>query len=167
MPSNRNPQSHRALAAGMGRNAPATEIEKPADAPPASNSSAPAPTLTGTLSLAVVQGVDVVAQIEAAERPFKTGSRGYGLYTKAVLEYGQGALIRIGGSMAVANPKAFSTGKFGWYATGKVTVNGRKYQVGGNLVVVGSDLTGEPQAGQKVVVQVGINVIEIGSKPQA
>lgn len=50
--------------------------------------------------------------------------------------------VTIEGSPMVAVVKEFSTGSFGWYLNGKMTVQvGDKtltVQVGGNLVVVGS-----------------------------
>ena len=50
--------------------------------------------------------------------------------------------VQIAGSTLTASPKTFSTGSFGWYLNGKVTitVNGKPVivQVGANLAVVGS-----------------------------
>ena len=50
--------------------------------------------------------------------------------------------FEIAGTPVTADPKEFSTGSFGWYFSGKVTieVNGKKLpvQVGCNLTVVGS-----------------------------
>ena len=50
--------------------------------------------------------------------------------------------VSIAGSMLTASPKTFSTGSFGWYLNGKVTimVDGKPLtvQVGANLAVVGS-----------------------------
>ncbi len=50
--------------------------------------------------------------------------------------------FQIAGSNVTAEPKQFSTGSFGWYYSGKVTieVNGQKLpvQVGCNMTVVGS-----------------------------
>lgn len=37
-----------------------------------------------------------------------------------------------------ARPKKFSTGSVGYYVWGKVTLDGKTYQLGGNLVEVGS-----------------------------
>lgn len=51
-------------------------------------------------------------------------------------------IFEIAGTPVTADPREFSTGSFGWYFTGKVTieVNGKKLpvQVGCNLTVVGS-----------------------------
>ena len=50
--------------------------------------------------------------------------------------------FEIAGTPVTADPKEFSTGSFGWYFSGKVTVevNGKQLpvQVGCNLTVVGS-----------------------------
>jgi hypothetical protein len=50
--------------------------------------------------------------------------------------------VTIAGTEMIAEPKEFSTGSFGWYLTGKVTlsVDGKplSVQVGANLTVVGS-----------------------------
>jgi hypothetical protein len=50
--------------------------------------------------------------------------------------------IEIGGFPLVAEPREFSTGSFGWYVNGKssLTVDGKPVavQVGMNLIVVGS-----------------------------
>ncbi len=50
--------------------------------------------------------------------------------------------FEIAGTPVTAEPREFSTGSFGWYFTGKVSieVNGKKLpvQVGCNLTVVGS-----------------------------
>lgn len=50
--------------------------------------------------------------------------------------------VQIAGSTLTAAPKEFSTGSFGWYLNGKVTimVDGKALtvQVGANLAVVGS-----------------------------
>lgn len=37
-----------------------------------------------------------------------------------------------------ADPKIFSTGSHGFYAGGKITVDGKRYQVSCNLVEVGT-----------------------------
>lgn len=54
----------------------------------------------------------------------------------------QSIQFEIAGTQVTADAKEFSTGSFGWYFSGKVTleVNGRKLpvQVGCNLTVVGS-----------------------------
>ncbi len=55
--------------------------------------------------------------------------------------------VSIGGQVLTADVKApFSTGSFGWYCTGKVTI----------------EVDGVP-----VKVQVGCNLIAVGSKPEA
>jgi hypothetical protein len=50
--------------------------------------------------------------------------------------------VEVAGTTMVADPKEFSTGSFGWYLTGKITVSvdGKplSVQVGANLTVVGS-----------------------------
>jgi len=50
--------------------------------------------------------------------------------------------IDINGSAMVAEPREFSTGSFGWYVNGKTTqvIDGKtiSVQVGMNLIVVGS-----------------------------
>ncbi|HZS42018.1 MAG TPA: hypothetical protein VFF06_34555 [Polyangia bacterium] len=50
--------------------------------------------------------------------------------------------IDVGGSTLIAEPREFSTGSFGWYVNSKttVTVDGKplSIQVGMNLIVVGS-----------------------------
>jgi hypothetical protein len=50
--------------------------------------------------------------------------------------------VEIAGTTMTADAKEFSTGSFGWYLTGKVTilVDGKplSVQVGANLTVVGS-----------------------------
>jgi hypothetical protein len=50
--------------------------------------------------------------------------------------------VEIAGVPMVCEPKAFSTGSFGWYLNGKitVTVDGKAIpvQIGANLTVVGS-----------------------------
>jgi hypothetical protein len=50
--------------------------------------------------------------------------------------------IDVGGFPMVAEPREFSTGSFGWYVNGKasLTVDGKQLsvQVGMNLIVVGS-----------------------------
>jgi hypothetical protein len=54
----------------------------------------------------------------------------------------QSVTFEIAGTPVSADPREFSTGSFGWYFTGKVsiTVNGKPLpvQVGCNLTVVGS-----------------------------
>ena len=53
--------------------------------------------------------------------------------------------IDVGGFPMVAEPREFSTGSFGWYVNGKasLTVDGKSVsvQVGMNLIVVGSKET--------------------------
>jgi hypothetical protein len=53
--------------------------------------------------------------------------------------------IDLGGFPMVAEPREFSTGSFGWYVNGKanLTVDGKNLsvQVGMNLIVVGSKET--------------------------
>jgi len=48
----------------------------------------------------------------------------------------------VGGNTLVAEPREFSTGSFGWYVNGKavVTIDGKSVgvQVGMNLIVIGS-----------------------------
>jgi hypothetical protein len=55
--------------------------------------------------------------------------------------------FEIAGTTVTADPREFSTGSFGWYYTGKVSieVNGKKLpvQVGCNLTVVGSKDAGK------------------------
>ncbi len=55
--------------------------------------------------------------------------------------------FEIAGTQVTAEPREFSTGSFGWYFTGKVSieVNGKKLpvQVGCNLTVVGSKEAGK------------------------
>lgn len=50
--------------------------------------------------------------------------------------------LEVAGSSLVGNVKAFSTGSFGWYVTGKavIMVDGKplSVQIGANLTVVGS-----------------------------
>lgn len=50
--------------------------------------------------------------------------------------------VNVAGSTLTATPKTFSTGSFGWYLNGKVTimVDGKPLivQIGANLAVVGS-----------------------------
>ena len=57
-------------------------------------------------------------------------------------DHAQAVAFEIAGTPVTAEPKEFSTGSFGWYFSGKVTVevNGKKLpvQVGCNLTVVGS-----------------------------
>ena len=57
--------------------------------------------------------------------------------------------IEIGGFPLIAEPREFSTGSFGWYVNGKasLTVDGKNLsvQVGMNLIVVGSK---EQKAGE-------------------
>ena len=57
-------------------------------------------------------------------------------------EHAQPVEFNIAGTPVIAEAKEFSTGSFGWYFSGKVTVevNGKKLpvQVGCNLTVVGS-----------------------------
>jgi hypothetical protein len=60
--------------------------------------------------------------------------------------------IDVGGFPMVAEPREFSTGSFGWYVNGKaqLTVDGKtlSVQVGMNLIVVGSkEAKGETGAG--------------------
>ena len=55
--------------------------------------------------------------------------------------------IELGGATLVAEPREFSTGSFGWYVNSKapVTIDGKtvSVQIGMNLIVVGSkDLAG-------------------------
>lgn len=56
--------------------------------------------------------------------------------------------IDLGGFPMVADPREFSTGSFGWYVNGKanLTVDGKNIsvQVGMNLIVVGSKDTAKP-----------------------
>ena len=58
------------------------------------------------------------------------------------LSNAQAVTFEIAGTNVTADPKEFSTGSFGWYFSGKVSieVNGKKLpvQVGCNLTVVGS-----------------------------
>jgi hypothetical protein len=50
--------------------------------------------------------------------------------------------VQVAGTTLSASPKTFSTGSFGWYLNGKVTiqVDGKPLtvQIGANLAVVGS-----------------------------
>ena len=48
--------------------------------------------------------------------------------------------IQVGttGQSVIATPRQFASGSVGYYASGKVLVDGHKVSVGGNLVVVGS-----------------------------
>jgi len=50
--------------------------------------------------------------------------------------------IKVNGQTVVADPKLFSTGSYGWYYSGKLTIeiDGKPYQVqaGLNLTLVGS-----------------------------
>ncbi len=50
--------------------------------------------------------------------------------------------VEVAGQTMTAEPKDFATGSFGWYLSGKVSVNidGKpvSVQVGANLIVVGS-----------------------------
>ena len=61
---------------------------------------------------------------------------------KEVKDNAQAVTFEIAGMPVTAEPREFSTGSFGWYFTGKVsiTVNGKTLpvQVGCNLTVVGS-----------------------------
>jgi hypothetical protein len=58
------------------------------------------------------------------------------------LEKAQQVKVEIGGQTLFAEPKEFSTGSFGWYLSGKATiqVDGKPVavQVGANLAVIGS-----------------------------
>lgn len=58
--------------------------------------------------------------------------------------------IRIGDQLVSADVKEFSTGSFGWFLNGKVTVEvdgvPLKVQVGLNLTVVGSKETAKSEA---------------------
>jgi hypothetical protein len=58
------------------------------------------------------------------------------------LKHATSVTFEIAGTPVTADPREFSTGSFGWYFTGKVSivVNGIKLpvQVGCNLTVVGS-----------------------------
>jgi len=55
--------------------------------------------------------------------------------------------VEVGGVPMHAEPKAFSTGSFGWYLSGKATlmVDGQpvQVQVGANLAVIGSKESGK------------------------
>lgn len=53
--------------------------------------------------------------------------------------------LKVNGQTLVADPKEFSTGSFGWYFSGKITV----------------EIDGKP-----VQVQAGLNLTVVGSKPQ-
>jgi hypothetical protein len=50
--------------------------------------------------------------------------------------------VQVAGTTITATPKDFTTGSFGWYLNGKVTINvddkPLTVQVGANLTVVGS-----------------------------
>ena len=50
--------------------------------------------------------------------------------------------VDVAGTMMTAEPRDFATGSFGWYLSGKVsvTVDGKplSVQIGANLIVVGS-----------------------------
>lgn len=50
--------------------------------------------------------------------------------------------VEVAGNTLTADPKEFSTGSFGWYLNGKITlsVDGKpvSVQVGANLTIVGS-----------------------------
>lgn len=58
------------------------------------------------------------------------------------MEKAQPVKIEVGGNTLTAEKKEFSTGSFGWYLSGKATlqVDGKPVtvQVGANLAVVGS-----------------------------
>jgi hypothetical protein len=58
------------------------------------------------------------------------------------LEKAEPLKIDLGGFPMVGDPREFSTGSFGWYVNGKatITVDGKpvSVQVGMNLIVVGS-----------------------------
>jgi hypothetical protein len=57
-------------------------------------------------------------------------------------EKAQPVKVEVGGVAMMAEPKQFSTGTFGWYLSGKapLTVDGKTVtvQIGANLVVIGS-----------------------------
>lgn len=46
--------------------------------------------------------------------------------------------VTVAGENVNAKAKAFSTGSIGFTIYGKVTINGKRYQVTGNLVQIGS-----------------------------
>lgn len=128
---------------------------------------APVATVAVGLDIRLYQGADLLQAVTASERTFSSGSRGYGLYGKAVMVEGQAVIIHLGSNIVVANYRQFGNGKWGWYGGGKVVIGGKKYQVGANLIGIGTDLTGQPAEGSKVLTQCTVNITEIGSKPVA
>ena len=58
------------------------------------------------------------------------------------LEKAEGVKIAIGGNEMLADKREFSTGSFGWYLSGKtsIEIDGKpvSVQVGANLTVIGS-----------------------------
>lgn len=127
----------------------------------------PAAPKSTSVRIALIQGDATVSSTDAQERPFASGSRGFGMYAKQLLTAGKALTLQIGGSTMSMQWRSFSSGSWGWYAGGKVEINGKRYQISGNVTANGSKLTGQPADGQAVVGQVTISIIEIGSKPKA
>ena len=54
--------------------------------------------------------------------------------------------ITIDGQNLVADERTFKTGSRGYWAGGKVVLNGKRYQVSASVVEIGSKPTGAPEA---------------------
>ncbi len=67
---------------------------------------------------------------------------------EAFLEKAEPLKFDVGGMTLLAEPREFSTGSFGWYLNGKAMVNvdGKNLpvQVGMNLIVIGSKEAAKP-----------------------
>jgi hypothetical protein len=47
-------------------------------------------------------------------------------------------MVKIGDDVIIAKAKEFKTGSKGFFANGKVTINGKSHQVSANIVEIGS-----------------------------
>ncbi len=107
-------------------------------------------------------------RLVASAKTFSTGSTGF--YANGKLHIDPAATVQtvlIAGQAVAVTRKTFSTGSVGFNLNGKVEIGGMRYQVGGNLVQLGSGPDAKPETAAKGAAgwhQAGVNVIAIHSK---
>lgn len=57
--------------------------------------------------------------------------------------------VQIEGQTVFANSKTFKTGSVGFYGAGKVLIDGKRHQVGINIVEIGSKPNGNGKSSKK------------------
>ncbi len=145
--------------------APAAELQPANGGAAAQPAVLAAPEASAFVTIALMEGAEVLASVDAAPRDFKTGSRGYGLYAKAIVGAESILMLRVGTTFtSLGAMRQFKTGSHGWNVSAKAEINGKRYQVGANVTAIDSKLNPGLVPTGNVRVQIGVNVIEIGSK---